>query len=91
MKYGSGSPVVLSVKVAEDKVIVEITDKGQGILESDCERIFHRFERAVPSKEVSGLGLGLYIAREIMALHDGKVYVQSAIGKGSTFIMELPL
>ncbi len=91
MKYGAGSPVLISVKELSEMVMIEITDLGQGIREEDCERIFHRFERAVSSHEVSGLGLGLYISREIMSLHNGSVYARSELGKGSTFIMEIPL
>jgi PAS domain S-box-containing protein len=91
MKYGAGSPVFIRAKLAQKKVLIEIEDEGPGIREEDCERIFHRFERAVSSNEVSGMGLGLYISRQIMELHDGTLHATSELGKGSTFIMELPL
>lgn len=91
MKYGAGAPVTITLRANSDRVFVEVTDNGPGIREEDRERIFHRFERAVPSQEVSGLGLGLYIAREIMELHGGLISVRSTPGEGSTFIMELPL
>lgn len=54
------------------------------------EKIFDRFERSVDANEVSGLGLGLFISKQIVAAHKGKIWVESEIGKGSTFIVELP-
>ncbi|MFL5785309.1 MAG: PAS domain S-box protein [Bacteriovoracaceae bacterium] len=90
MKYGSGAPITVRTKKLSDRVVIEIEDKGPGIREEDKERIFRRFERA-NSNQVSGMGLGLYISRQIMELHQGKVYARSEYGKGSTFIVELPL
>lgn len=91
MKYGAGKPVFLRVKKLSHQAVVEVEDRGPGILDEDKERIFHRFERAISSREVSGLGLGLYISREIMELHQGKIHVTSEREKGSTFILEFPL
>jgi signal transduction histidine kinase len=90
-KYGAGCPVLVKMRATHNKVLVEIHDEGPGIKKEDCERIFRRFERAVSNQEVSGLGLGLFISREIMELHSGKILVESEPGKGSTFILELPL
>lgn len=91
MKYGAGAPVSIRAKKLSNQVTIEIEDKGPGIRAEDKERIFHRFERAVSSHDVSGMGLGLYISRQIMELHQGKVYARSEYGKGSTFIVEIPL
>ncbi len=55
------------------------------------ERIFQRFERATSASSVSGLGLGLYISREIIERHGGRIRVESEPGRGATFIVELPL
>lgn len=90
-KYGAGKPVRVEVKTSSDRVQVLVTDKGPGIKEEDRGRIFQRFERAISSNEVSGLGLGLYISRQIMEQHQGRLDVLSAPGPGSTFIVELPL
>lgn len=91
MKYGAGKPIVVRAKKTDKLAIIEVEDHGPGIREEDLERIFLRFERAVTGNEVTGLGLGLYIAREIMELHRGRVYARSSLGRGSTFVLELPL
>jgi len=54
-------------------------------------RIFDRFERAHEGRAIAGLGLGLYIVRQIVQAHGGSVHVESDLGKGSTFTVELPL
>jgi signal transduction histidine kinase len=70
---------------------IEIEDRGPGISRADHQRIFDRFERAVEDPmEKSGLGLGLYIAREIVRAHGGELSVRSELGVGSTFVVELP-
>jgi PAS domain S-box-containing protein len=90
MKYGAGSPIKIEVIKKQGKIQLHVHDQGTGIKEQDTERIFERFERAISSNEVSGLGLGLYISRQIMQHNEGDLFVRSVVGKGSTFIMELP-
>jgi len=68
-----------------------VRDQGRGIAKEDQERIFKRFERAISKDEVSGLGIGLYISEQIVTLHHGRIWVESELGRGSTFIVELPL
>jgi signal transduction histidine kinase len=91
MKYGSGRPISVVVQKKSDKALISVHDQGPGINSEDLERIFDRFERAISSSEVSGLGLGLYISRQIMEQHNGALYATSVIGKGSTFTLELPI
>mgnify|MGYP001126780672 CR=1 FL=1 len=62
-----------------------------GLREEDRARIFERFERAISASEASGLGLGLYIAREIVQAHGGRISVESRLGEGSSFGVVLPL
>ena len=66
-------------------------DEGIGIAPEDQSRIFGRFERAVSDRNYGGLGLGLYTCRTIVEAMDGTVAVQSELGQGSTFTVELPL
>lgn len=91
IKYGAGAPVDISLRKSEGRAFLQVRDHGIGIASSDQQRIFDRFERAVPASSISGLGLGLYITRQILELHGGKISVQSELGKGSTFLVELPL
>jgi PAS domain S-box-containing protein len=90
IKYGSGKPVELSVVDAGNAVELIVQDHGIGIEAAKLERIFERFERAVDSANYSGLGLGLYITREIVEAHGGSVKVASEAGSGSTFSIVLP-
>jgi signal transduction histidine kinase len=90
-KYAPDSPVEIILKKIENCACLSVKDHGKGISEEDQKRIFERFERAIDSHVVSGLGLGLFISKEIMALHKGVIKVESELGKGATFIMKLPL
>lgn len=90
-KYGNRKPIEVALKRDGDKAVLRVTDHGIGIPEEKRERIFQRFERAISATEISGLGLGLYIVRKIVQMHGGTVRVQSEMGDGSTFIVELPI
>jgi signal transduction histidine kinase len=89
-KYGCGNPVEIAVGRAGDMVFVQVKDHGDGIPPEQQARIFQRFERAVVDRNQSGLRLGLWICREIVEGHGGRITVDSAPGKGSTFTVYLP-
>jgi len=91
LKYGTGKPIDL--ELASDGVWAEVTvrDRGMGIAPADLERIFGRFERAVSVRNYGGLGLGLYMTREIAARHGGSVRATSVPGDGAAFTIRLPL
>ncbi|WP_245767959.1 MEDS domain-containing protein [Stigmatella erecta] len=91
LKYGRGRPVRVRVFPHEDKAFLEVEDWGIGLRPEDRSRIFERFERAISSSEISGLGLGLFITREIARAHGGTVDVTSTLGEGSTFTLKLPI
>lgn len=90
-KYAPESKVEVSVTNDNGLAVLRVKDHGPGITEADQVRIFERFERAVSSNSVSGLGLGLYISKEIIELHHGSISVESVLGKGTTFTVKLPL
>ena len=90
LKYGAGKPIHIELVKSETEVKVLVHDQGPGVKEEDRERIFERFERAVSPEQVSGLGLGLYIAKQIVEQNNGHIYVDSRAGGGSTFILDLP-
>jgi len=91
LKYAPGKTIHVRVCKKNDKAVIEIRDEGPGIAQQDFERIFARYERVVSKENVGGLGLGLYISKQIIDAHHGSIYVESILGAGSTFIVELPL
>jgi signal transduction histidine kinase/DNA-binding response OmpR family regulator len=91
LKFGRGKPVDLRIGVHRNVAMVTITDQGLGIAPEDQERIFERFERAVPERHYGGLGLGLWIVSRILEAMGGKIDVESVPGKGARFRIELPL
>jgi signal transduction histidine kinase len=90
VKYGAGSPIDVHLEVSEDTVRLTVRDRGIGIATDHQARIFERFERAVSARHFGGLGLGLYIARQIVNAHGGEIGVRSSPGEGSTFTVVLP-
>lgn len=91
LKYGAGRPISITLSTDRENAVLRMKDQGIGIAEKDQIRIFERFERAISANEVSGLGLGLYIVRQILELHGGSIFVQSRLGEGSEFTVTLPL
>ncbi len=91
MKYGQDRPIEISLYEELGTVVLKVRDQGIGIGPENQERIFKRFERAVLSREYTGLGLGLYISKQIVEAHGGNISVESELGKGSTFTVRLPL
>jgi PAS domain S-box-containing protein len=90
LKYGNQKPVHIVVYSGENSVRLIVEDQGIGISQEDQRRIFQRFERAGASESISGLGLGLYIVKQIVIMHGGKIWVNSELGQGSQFNVELP-
>lgn len=90
MKYGRGQPVEVALVEVGGLAVLTVSDRGLGIAPEDQQRIFRRFERAVPHRKISGLGLGLWIAAQLVEAHGGTIGVASTLGEGSTFRVELP-
>ena len=85
------SEVTLEVNTEDDKVILKVVDRGEGIDDSLKEKVFDRFYRADNSRnrETGGSGLGLAIAKSIVDAHGGRIWVEDTLGGGATFVVEL--
>lgn len=90
IKYGGGRPVDVTVTATDRAGRITVRDQGIGIRAEDRDRIFDRFERAASVRNYGGLGLGLYITRQIVEAHGGTIRVDSELGAGATFTVELP-
>lgn len=90
IKYGSGEPITVTVMADKETVTLRVKDNGVGISRKDQARIFEQFERASPTGNIAGLGLGLYIVKKIIEAHKGTIRLESEVGHGSEFIVELP-
>jgi signal transduction histidine kinase len=90
LKFGGGQPIGVSVAARPEGVVLRVEDHGIGIDPADQQRIFECFARAVPDRQYMGLGLGLWLVREIVSAHGGRVEVHSSPGQGATFEVWLP-
>ncbi len=90
IRYGKGRPVYVATSLTKNSLIISVKDSGAGISKDDHQRIFDRFERATDTAGKSGLGLGLFIVKNIVDLHRGTISVKSDLGHGAEFIVEIP-
>jgi two-component system phosphate regulon sensor histidine kinase PhoR len=91
VKYGGGGRVVVRIESANGIVRISVADAGPGITRGEQERIFEKFYRADPqlTRAPGGTGLGLYISRELVQRMGGRLAVESEVGTGATFVIEL--
>jgi len=90
IKFGGGGPIELRVARERDGAILRVRDHGVGVAASDRDRIFERLERGVSDRSFAGLGLGLWIARQIVSAHGGRIGVTAPNGPGAEFFLEIP-
>jgi PAS domain S-box-containing protein len=91
IKYGAGKPVDVVVERNDGKARIVVTDRGPGIEVEHHGRLFERFARFAPARHYGGFGLGLWIARVIVEAHGGNIGVESRVGEGASFFVDLPL
>ncbi|RLJ80671.1 PAS domain-containing sensor histidine kinase [Pedobacter alluvionis] len=94
VKYSDqNSTVLIQSATIENEINVSVTDHGIGIQAHDLEKLFDRFYRveSQQTKTISGFGIGLYLSAEIINRHNGKIWVESKYGEGSTFHFEIPI
>jgi signal transduction histidine kinase len=91
IKYSNGNTdVYLNISHDKNWVTISVKDMGLGIAKEHLPHIFERFFRAEKTKNMEGIGLGLYLCSRIIQQHNGKVWAESEEGKGSTFYFSIP-
>ncbi len=83
------SCVKINIKKSKKDLIFDVIDDGIGLSKEDCDKLFNRFSQGTNQKRSSSTGLGLYLSRQIIEAHNGKIYVDSELNKGSRFGFEL--
>ena len=86
-----GGNIIIEAKQVEENIFVSIEDNGAGIPQEDIPNMFRRFSQGTKKKRSTGTGLGLYLSRQIIEAHNGKISLKSDLGKGSTFTFEVPV
>lgn len=91
IKYGEGKPLKIEIFKKNQMGCFSITDQGLGIAAEDQSKIFERFERVNSNNNIGGMGLGLYISKQIIETHGGKIGLQSKPNHGASFTVQIPL
>jgi len=91
LRYGGGKPVQVELTQLPGAAAIRVTDQGVGIAPEDRARVFEQFVRVGDRLRAPGLGLGLYITKQLVEAHGGTISVESALGEGSTFTVALPM
>jgi len=90
MLYGNQNPIEVRLESDDSTIRLEVVDHGVGIADEDQERIFERFQKLGKDGQNTRFGIGLWVAREVVRALRGEIHVSSQLGRGSTFIVELP-
>ena len=91
IRYAAGAPIAIRVAHEADDAVIEVRDRGPGLPEGELARIFERFQRAASMRHFGGLGLGLYVVRQITEAHGGSVSAENPADGGACFTVRLPL
>jgi signal transduction histidine kinase len=91
LKYGPKSPIHIFVDKKDNVATIAVQDAGPGVPEEMRGRLFGRYERAESVRDIGGLGLGLFISKQIVEGHRGTIRVENEPGRGARFVVELPL
>lgn len=91
IRYGEGRPIEVYLEERGEQALMVVRDQGQGIEPQALPAIFDRFTGSKAARRYGGLGLGLYISSQIVKEHGGSIRATSTVGKGSAFMVELPI
>lgn len=90
IKYAPGSPINVFLHQVNENMVIQFKDNGPGIPKESLPLVFERFYRA-RSEKATGTGLGLFICKQIIDAHRGKIWAESTLGQGTAFFIELPI
>lgn len=90
IRYAAGTPISISLAGDGEEAVVTIEDGGPGIAQEDRERVFERFERGFSMRNYGGMGVGLYVTRQIVERHGGTIEAENAPGGGARMTIHLP-
>jgi PAS domain S-box-containing protein len=91
IRHAAGSPIAVRVTRCDGEVVIEVRDRGPGLPEDELAQIFERFHRGASMRHFGGLGLGLYVVRQIAEAHGGRVTAENPAGGGACFTVRLPV
>jgi signal transduction histidine kinase len=91
VRHGNNSAIHLNVTTGGGYMYIKVKDHGPGIPKANHKKIFERYERINHNREKDGFGLGLYLCGEIMKFHQGKISLESNVGEGACFELQIPL
>jgi signal transduction histidine kinase len=94
IKYTQKGSITVTAEERDNSILIKVSDTGEGLSEEEKEKIFQSFSRGTAGNQfyTEGAGLGLYVARKFVEMHDGKIWAESAgKGQGTTFYIELPV
>ena len=90
IRYGDAKPVTIDLQANDDQVVLQVIDRGIGIAPADHTKIFGRFEQGSSGARSGGFGIGLWLCQKLVLAQGGALRVESELGQGSTFIVDLP-
>jgi signal transduction histidine kinase len=85
----AGGKIIIRGTTSKNTVVISVVDTGRGIPKRDLPQLFERFAQGTSRHRTTGTGLGLYLSRQIIEAHGGRIWANSVEGKGSTFSFEL--
>lgn len=92
VKYTSNGMITVGASLKDQGIVIRVSDTGMGIASEDMSHLFQKFYRTdnTQTREIGGTGLGLYISKQIIETMGGTIWVESEVGKGSTFFVQIP-